>query len=74
MSKISKKSITIANRHDTSVSLEQEFWDILNKIAKDKEISINKLVTQIDQNRETTNLSSAIRLYILNYLIKKAED
>jgi len=73
MSIILKRSVTIANRHDTSISLEEEFWDILNKIAKERELSINKLVTQIDQTRETTNLSSAIRLYILNYLIKKAE-
>lgn len=73
MSQISKKSITIANRHDTSISLEDEFWEVLNQIANERKISINKLVTQIDQTKETTNLSSAIRLYILDYLIKKAE-
>ena len=68
-----KKSVTIANRHDTSISLEDKFWEILQQIAKEKELSINKLVTQIDQTREVNNLSSAIRLYILDYLIKKAE-
>ncbi len=63
-----KISVIIANRHQTSISLEQEFWDEFQKIAQEKNFSINQLVTEIDSKRELENLSSAIRIYILNYL------
>lgn len=63
-----KISVIIANRHQTSISLEQEFWDEFQKIAQEKNLSINQLVTEIDSKRELENLSSAIRIYILNYL------
>lgn len=63
-----KKSIVIANRHSTSISLEQEFMDELHEIAHRKNLSINQLVTEIDSTREQENLSSAIRIYILKYL------
>lgn len=65
-----KKSVVIANRHSTSISLEAEFMDELQKIAQEKGLSINQLVTQIDSVREQDNLSSAIRIYILNHLKK----
>lgn len=63
-----KKSVVIANRHSTSISLEQEFMDELQEIAHRKNLSINQLVTEIDSTREQENLSSAIRIYILKYL------
>lgn len=63
-----KKSIVIANRHSTSISLEQEFMNELQEIAHRKNLSINQLVTEIDSTREQENLSSAIRIYILKYL------
>lgn len=63
-----KKSVVIANRHSTSISLEAEFLDELQKIAQEKGLSINQLVTQIDSTREHENLSSAIRIYILKFL------
>lgn len=63
-----KKSVIIANRHATSVSLEPEFWQELQSIALSKKISINQLVTEIDSSRQQDNLSSAIRIYILNYI------
>lgn len=63
-----KKSIVIANRHSTSISLEQEFWNELVAIAKVENISINALITKIDAERNQENLSSAIRVFILNYL------
>ena len=58
-----KYSVTIAGRHSTSFSLEEEFYAELKKIAAIRNISINELITQID-----TNLSSSIRLYILRFL------
>jgi predicted DNA-binding ribbon-helix-helix protein len=61
-----KRSVVVA-QHRTSVSLENIFWDHLRKAAKSRRISVNELVTQIDQARDGT-LSSAIRVFILNDL------
>ena len=63
-SRISKRSIIIAG-HKTSVSLEDEFWDSLNEIAKERGMTLGALVAAIDANRQHTNLSSAIRLFVL---------
>lgn len=68
-----KKSVIIAGRHQTSISLEDIFWQEFQNIATQKAISINQLVTEIDSKRETENLSSAIRIYILEYLKKQIE-
>ena len=66
-----KISVIIANRHSTSICLEDEFYNELKKIAGEKNISINALVTEIDAAREHENLSSAVRVFILNYLLTK---
>ena len=63
-----KKSITIKN-HRTSLSLEKEFWDALKTIAKNKNSSIENLITNIDANRKTS-LASSIRVYLLQYYIQ----
>lgn len=65
-----KISVIIANRHSTSICLEDAFYDELKKIAAEKNISINALVTEIDATRNQENLSSAIRVYILKYRLK----
>jgi predicted DNA-binding ribbon-helix-helix protein len=67
MSKITKRSITIAG-HATSITLEDEFWAELQKIASEKKIPLASLVHQIDKDRTEKNLSSALRIYILNHL------
>ncbi len=69
-----KISVIIANRHQTSISLENEFWIEFQKIAKDKNISINQLATEIDSTREQENLSSTIRIYILNHIKNKKPE
>ena len=66
-----KISVIIAGRHQTSISLEEEFLAELQKICKEKGITINQLVTEIDSVREHENLSSAIRVYILTYVKNK---
>lgn len=66
-----KISILIAGRHTTSLSLEEEFYTALVNIAKEKNTTINRLVTEIDKERTTANLSSAIRIYILKTLQEK---
>jgi predicted DNA-binding ribbon-helix-helix protein len=59
-----KRSIVIG-RHRTSVSLEDAFWSDLKEIARAQEATVSKLVTQIDGARQQGNLSSAIRLFVL---------
>lgn len=66
MSKLQKRSVRIA-RHNTSISLEAEFWDELKRIAKTEKFSLNQLVAKIDSGR-IGNLSSALRLYVLKNL------
>jgi predicted DNA-binding ribbon-helix-helix protein len=70
-----KRSITI-HGHQTSVSLKDEFWDELAAIAEHRELSLNALVTEIDKARDTRtsgggNLSSALRVYVLNQARRK---
>ena len=64
-----KISVVSAGRHSTSICLEEEFLHELKRIALIKHKSINDLVTEIDRNKKTKNLSSAIRLFVL-YEIK----
>lgn len=66
-----KFSVIIAKRHATSISLEEEFYLALAAIAKEKNIPLNELITEIDSTRETENLSSALRLYVLKNLQQK---
>ena len=63
-SSVIKRSIVI-NGHKTSVSLEDAFWTDLKKIAQDRQVTLSELVTKIDGAREQSNLSSAIRLFVL---------
>ena len=72
--KIVKRSVRIA-RHNTSLSLESEFWDELKRLARAQKLSLNQLVAKIDSGR-SGNLSSALRLYVLHELkstLRRAE-
>jgi len=62
-----KRSVVI-DQHKTSVSLEEAFWSDLKKIARAQEATVSKLVTQIDGARQQGNLSSAIRLFVLEHI------
>lgn len=66
-----KRSVMIAG-HRTSVSLEQPFWDALREIADERDASIAGLVAEIDARRAETNLSSAIRLFVLAHYRRAA--
>ena len=59
-----KRSFQIAG-HRTSISLEQPFWEALKELAVRDEIALSELVGRIDRVRGKTNLSSAVRVYIL---------
>jgi predicted DNA-binding ribbon-helix-helix protein len=65
---IHKHSATL-HGHRTSFSLEDEFWSELKMIAKAKGMSLAGLITDIDDQRTSgSNLSSALRVYVLRYL------
>jgi predicted DNA-binding ribbon-helix-helix protein len=65
-SPVIKRSIVIAG-HKTSVSLEDAFWKGLKDIAAGRRTTLSDLVGSIDCGRRHGNLSSAIRLYVLDY-------
>jgi predicted DNA-binding ribbon-helix-helix protein len=65
-SQVVKRSIVIAG-HKTSVSLEDAFWKGLKEIAAARNIPLSDLVSTIDNERQHGNLSSAIRLFVLDY-------
>ncbi len=65
-SPVVKRSIVIAG-HKTSVSLEDAFWKGLKEIAGERDITLSDLVAAIDSERKHGNLSSAIRLFVLNH-------
>lgn len=66
-----KRSLTIAG-HRTSIALEAEFWEALEEIAGLSDISLPQLIAEIDETRETTNLSSALRLAALSHYRKES--
>ena len=61
-----KKSFTIGN-HRTSISLEPEFWDVLEIKASEQDVSLSKLVLKIDNEKpkDYNNLASYIRVWVL---------
>jgi predicted DNA-binding ribbon-helix-helix protein len=61
-----KRSIAV-DGHKTSVTLEEAFWNGLKQIASDRHLSISELVSAIDSGRVNANLSSAIRLFVLDH-------
>ena len=67
-----KRRSVIVSGHRTSVSVEQAFWDELTAIARDRGVSINALVSEIDAER-SGSLSAAIRLYVLRALKSRAQ-
>lgn len=65
-SPVVKRSIVIAG-HKTSVSLEEAFWKGLKEIANGRHLTLSDVVASIDTDRHNGNLSSAIRLFVLDY-------
>ena len=65
-SAVYKRSIVIAG-HKTSISLEDAFWKSLKGIAVARNATLSELVASIDSQRQHGNLSSAIRLFVLDY-------
>jgi predicted DNA-binding ribbon-helix-helix protein len=69
-SSILKRSIVI-DGHKTSVSLEDAFWNDVKEIAQAQRATLSKLLGEIDRTRNYSNLSSAIRLFVLEHFLNK---
>ncbi len=65
-----KHSITIKG-HRTSVSLEEIFWIALGQIAEQNHVSVSRLIARIDADRGDANLSSALRVYVLENVMRR---
>jgi predicted DNA-binding ribbon-helix-helix protein len=69
---VMKRSVIVGG-HKTSVSLEEAFWSALKEIAARRGASLSELVASIDTKRELGNLSSAIRLFVLDFYLDQIE-
>jgi predicted DNA-binding ribbon-helix-helix protein len=72
-SAVIKRSISIGG-HKTSISLEDAFWSGLKEIARGRNVTLSDLVATIDTNRRQLNLSSAVRLFVLDYYRAQISD
>ena len=68
---IVKRSIAVAG-HRTSVSLEAPFWEALREIAAARGVSVRHLVGEVDAARGAQNLSSALRVFVLDAVRRRA--
>ena len=67
-----KRSLTIAG-HRTSIALEPEFWDAVEALAVARALPLAALIREIDENREAPNLSSAVRVVVLEWYQARAK-
>jgi len=71
-SPIKKHSVMIAG-HNTSLSLEEPFWRLLKSVAAREGVSTSALIARIDGSRKGTNLSSAIRIHLIEWLMAEGQ-
>ena len=71
-SAIVKRSVSLSG-HKTSISLEDAFWNYLKEIAESRGVSVSVLVAEIQQQDRQTNLSSAIRLFVLEHARERGD-
>jgi predicted DNA-binding ribbon-helix-helix protein len=72
-SQVAKRSIILSG-HKTSVSLEDPFWKGLKEIASKRNQTLSELVASIDTERQFGNLSSAVRLFVLNHYQERSGE
>jgi predicted DNA-binding ribbon-helix-helix protein len=70
---IKKRSLNLAG-HKTSIGLEDDFWLSVRSIATQEGVTPSQLIARINADRHHGNLSSAIRLYVLNHYRRLAEE
>ena len=69
-SQVIKRSVVL-NGHKTSICLEDAFWSTLKEIAQAQGATVSQTVTEIDKSRQGANLSSAVRLFVLDRVRSK---
>ena len=68
-----KISVSLSG-HQTSISLEKEFFDALQQIAHERKTSVAAIIKNIDETRNPdSNLSSEIRIWILKQILKTSK-
>ncbi len=68
-----KISVSLSG-HQTSISIEKEFFDVLKQIAKQRNISVASIINDIDEKRSAdSNLSSELRIWILKQILKTSK-
>lgn len=67
-----KRSLSIAG-HRTSIALEPEFWAGLEAMAAARELAVTALIREIDEKREGRNLSSSLRVAVLQFYRERAD-
>jgi predicted DNA-binding ribbon-helix-helix protein len=72
-SAVIKRSV-IVGKHKTSVSLEDGFWTGLKEIAASRQLTCSRLLTEIDEHRQSSNLSSAIRMFVLQFYLERGRQ
>jgi predicted DNA-binding ribbon-helix-helix protein len=70
-SPVLKRSVVIGG-HKTSVSLEEEFWTGLKEIAAARRTTLSDLVATVERGRDNGNLSSTLRLFVLEAYRQRA--
>jgi predicted DNA-binding ribbon-helix-helix protein len=70
---IIKRSV-IVNGHRTSVTVEDAFWTELKFVARQKGVSLSDLITSIDRDKQASNLSSALRVFVLKHCREAGEN
>ena len=70
---VTKRSVVVAG-HKTSVSLEDAFWNSLKEIGGERHMTLSDLVAAVDSQRQHGNLSSAIRLFVLDFYRARLSD
>ena len=77
--KISRKSLIVIHPiliagHKTSISVEDAFWKGLKEIARGRDMTLSDVVTTINSERKHNNLSSAIRLFVLDHYRRQPQS
>jgi predicted DNA-binding ribbon-helix-helix protein len=65
------RNVVVAG-HRTSVRLEPTMWEALHDIARQIEVPIHEIVTQVDRHRTESTLTAAIRVYIVDFYRRAA--
>lgn len=69
---IRKRTVRVGG-HITSLSIEEPFWQGLKEIARERQLPLNTLITDIHKQRQHANLSSVLRLFVLDYYRRLVE-